>query len=240
MIDKNSPIPIYFQIEENIKRLIHEQSLQPGDSIPSEREFSDMFNVSRMTVRQAIQNLVSEGLLYREKGKGTFIAHQKIQQPLEGLTSFTEDMKKRGMTPGNRLLHFRKVQVKQSIAEKLKLELNEQVYEIERIRLADETPMAFETLYLPVSLLQDLPKEILHHSLYQYIEKLGLTIGNAQQIIEASTATEREANILGIEEEAPVLKIERQTFLKNGQPLEVVRSIYRSDRYQFVTNMKRI
>ncbi len=97
MIDKNSPIPIYYQLELQIRQFIESEQLQPGDILPSEREFTEKYNISRMTVRQAINNLVSEGLLYRQKGKGTFIAEQKFEQDLSGLTSFSEDMKNPGL-----------------------------------------------------------------------------------------------------------------------------------------------
>lgn len=96
MLDKQSPIPIYIQIEEQLKQQIQQGDFPVGTAIPSERELTERFDVSRMTVRQAITNLVNDGLLYREKGRGTFVASPKVEQPLNGLTSFTEDMVKRG------------------------------------------------------------------------------------------------------------------------------------------------
>ena len=93
MIKKDSHIPIYYQIETEIKKLAETKDLKPGDLIPSEREFAEKYEVSRMTVRQAINNLVNEGILIRQRGKGTFIAEPKIEQPLQGLTSFSEDMR---------------------------------------------------------------------------------------------------------------------------------------------------
>src|SRR5690625_792519 len=101
MIDKNSPLPIYYQLSEQIKRLIETEQLLPGDLLPSEREYAERYNISRMTVRQAISNLVTESLLYRKKGKGTFVAEKKFEQNLQGLTSFSEDMQLRGYTPSN-------------------------------------------------------------------------------------------------------------------------------------------
>src|SRR5699024_385163 len=100
MIDKNSPIPIYYQLEEHIKKLIQDGELTPGDMLPSEREYGERYSISRMTVRQAITNLVNGRILYRVKGKGTFVMEQKMEQDLQGLTSFTEDMKARGLKAG--------------------------------------------------------------------------------------------------------------------------------------------
>ena len=95
VIDKKSPLPLYYQVEEHIKQTIQSEELQPGDALPSERELSENFQISRMTVRQAITNLVNQGFLFREKGRGTFVSNQKFEQNLQGLTSFTEDMKAR-------------------------------------------------------------------------------------------------------------------------------------------------
>lgn len=105
-INKHSPVPIYHQIEEQLKAMIDKGELQPDMLLPSEREYSETFGISRMTVRQALSNLVSQGYLYRQKGKGTFVSKQKIKQPLQGLTSFSEDMKSRGRKPSSKLLRF--------------------------------------------------------------------------------------------------------------------------------------
>lgn len=108
MLDKESPVPMYVQIEEYLKLRMKQGEFSVGTAIPSERELTEMFEVSRMTVRQSITNLVTEGLLYREKGRGTFVAAPKVEQPLSGLTSFTEDMLSRGMEPGTQLISLKK------------------------------------------------------------------------------------------------------------------------------------
>ncbi|WGI63589.1 GntR family transcriptional regulator [Escherichia coli] len=108
-IDKQSPIPMYHQIMENLKKQIVDGTLAPATLIPSEREYADRFGISRMTVRQALSNLVNEGYLYRQKGKGTFVSRKKFEQPLQGLTSFTEDMRQRGLKASSQLIDFKKV-----------------------------------------------------------------------------------------------------------------------------------
>lgn len=240
MIDKNSPIPIYYQLEEEIKRLIEEGVLQPGDMIPSEREYSEKFNISRMTVRQAINNLVKDGYLVRHRGKGTFVAEEKLEQKLQGLTSFTEDMQARGLVPSTRLLEFSLTDPPVDVRNQLQLESAEKVYKMERVRLADGIPMALESSYVPQRILGEVGEEIVKQSLYQYIEHtLKLDIGQATQVLEASVARKRESEILEIKEGAPVLLMKRYTRLKNGQPFEVVKSIYRADRYKFIINIHR-
>src|SRR5699024_932590 len=133
MIDKNSPLPIYYQLSEQIKRLIQTEQLLPGDLLPSEREYAERHNISRMTVRQAISNLVTEGLLCRKKGKGTFVTEKKFEQNLQGLTSFSEDMQSRGYAPSNKLISFKLTQADQPIAKSLRLNAGEAVYEIKRV-----------------------------------------------------------------------------------------------------------
>ncbi|MDZ5474124.1 GntR family transcriptional regulator [Bacillus sp. 31A1R] len=240
MIDKNSPVPIYHQLEEQIKSQIENGSLEADELIPSEREYAERYQISRMTVRHAINNLVKDGFLHRQKGKGTYVSKQKVEQKLQGLTSFTEDMLERGMTPSSRLLSFEIIPASQPIAHRLGLKENTPVYEIRRIRLADHVPMAVETTYLPANLIKGLTEDIINQSLYKYIEeKLTLNISEASQEIEATSAKDHEVKHLQIEKGSPVLLILRTSYLEDGTPFELVRSAYRADRYKFVHTMKR-
>jgi GntR family transcriptional regulator len=240
VIDKNSPLPLYYQLEEHIKQTIESEELMPGDSLPSERELSESYQISRMTVRQAITNLVNKGYLFREKGKGTFVSNQKFEQNLQGLTSFTEDMKARKLVPGNKLLHFEIFPAEQDIKERLDLEEEELIYKIKRLRLANEEPIALETSYLPVKLIPGLTPEILEESLYTYIEdELHLNIGHATQTVEAALVNDEDIKHLKIKKGVPVLLIQRETFLENGTPLELVRSSYRADKYKFKIDIER-
>ncbi len=240
MIDKTSPIPIYHQLEEYIKSQIEIGELKPDEAIPSERVYADLFKISRMTIRQALTNLVNDGYLYRQKGKGTFVNQKKVEKSLQGMTSFTEDMKERGLTPGSRLVSFEIIPASRQIAEKLRLGEHTPVFEIKRVRLADDAPLALETTYLPANLVKGLTEEIINRSLYEYIEeKLSLTIHEATQEIEAAIAKEHELRLLGIDRGSPVLLIHRSSYLKDGTPFEYVKSAYRADRYKFVHSMQR-
>ena len=170
-IDKYSPFPIYYQIQEWVKQLIEDGEWKPGDKIPSENELCDKFEVSRMTIRQAINNLVEQGYLYRKRGIGTFVQLPKVEQKLQGMTGFTEDMISRGMNPSSQLLSFRLVPATAKIADRLRIQEGESVYEVRRIRLADDEPIAFETTYLSPALVKDINEEILQQSLYEHLEK---------------------------------------------------------------------
>ncbi|TYS61377.1 GntR family transcriptional regulator [Sutcliffiella horikoshii] len=240
MIDKTSPIPIYYQLESYIKNQIEAGFILPGENIPSEREYAENYGISRMTVRQAINSLVNEGLLYRKKGSGTFVSEKKIEQPLQGLTSFTEDMQKRGMSPTSKLIHFEVIPANSFIANELKISEYAPVYEIKRIRLADGEPMALETNYLSVNLVKGLTVEKVKASIYSYVEeKLGLRITHAEQLIESVRASDEHEKLLNIEKDHPMLYIQRNTFLHDGTPLELVKSVYRGDRYKFQIKMER-
>jgi GntR family transcriptional regulator len=240
MINKNSPIPIYHQLEEYIKQQIDSGLLKEEEAIPSEREYAEKFQISRMTVRQAINNLVLDGYLKRQKGRGTFVTKKKVEQELQGMTSFTEDMLSRGMQPSSKLLSFQIIPSDKKTALDLKITENALVYKIKRIRLADGEPMALETAFIPVDTVPGLTEENSNQSLYQYIEEnLSLSISEATQEIEASIAGSREAEAISIDEGEPILMIVRISYLQDGTPFELVKSSFRADRYRFIHTMKR-
>jgi GntR family transcriptional regulator len=240
MINKKSPIPIYYQLQELIKDLVDKGELKPGDLLPPEREYAEKFQISRMTVRQALTQLVHDGYLHRLQGKGTFVSERKIEQPLHRLRSFTEDMVARGLKPASQLLSFEIIPAPVQIASNLSIQEHGPVYEIKRIRLADNVPMAFETSYISANLAKGLTEQIVKQSVYAYLEEqLKLEIDHASQVIESSIANEVEANFLKINIGSPIMLIQQQTFLKDGAPIEYVRSSYRADRYKFMIQMKR-
>jgi GntR family transcriptional regulator len=239
-INKNSPLPIYYQLEKAIKELIEKKELVPGDVIPSEREFAEMYSISRMTVRQAINHLVNEGYLIRKRGKGTFVAERERAKAM-GLTSFLEDMKQRGLQPEAKVLEFKVLPAEPLSARKLQIEEYAPIYKVITIRSADQEPMAFETSYMPVSLMPTLTKETVEKSLYDYIENtLMLRIDRASQTLEAAAAKKKVAEMLEIEENDPVLLVKRVSYLEDGRPFEFVDSVYRGDRYQFCTELIRV
>jgi GntR family transcriptional regulator len=240
LLDKQSTVPMYVQIEEHLKLRILQGEFSVGIAIPSERELTEMFGVSRMTVRQSITNMVNSGLLYREKGRGTFVAASKVEQPLSGLTSFTEDMLSRGMIPSNILVSFDKIIPELDVANKLKLSEGQEVFLVKRIRYADDKPMAIEKTYLPVKLVPTLDKDALTGSLYAFIEKdEKMTISHAMQRMEAALVNEEDADFLQIDVPSAILIIERISYLTNDVPFEIVHSSYRADRYQFLSEIRR-
>ncbi|AEE97230.1 GntR family transcriptional regulator [Mahella australiensis] len=241
-IDKESPIPIYYQIKERMRALIEAGDLKPGMQVPSERELCDEYGVSRMTVRQAISELVKEGVLYRLRGKGTFVAEPKLDQPIMQLSSFSEDMHKRGMQAGAKTVDIKAVHEDIShVRRALRLEDEEPALKIERLRFADGVPMVFEVSYFSYRRFYALEKADLEHcSLYNILEQqFGAHPVSAKETLEAALADSYIASMLGIEEGAPVIMVIGVTYDEDDVPIEYVRSYYRGDRYKFYLELKR-
>lgn len=225
--------PIYIQIHNEIKKTIEAGTWSVGDRIPSERELSLKFGVSRMTLRQAIQTLVEEGILERHVGSGTFVSRQKVQEKMSGVTSFTELTKAQGKVPSSRTVSYLITTPSLSESEKLQLKEGQKVLRMERIRFADEVPICFEVATLPYDLIKDYEREQITSSLYHTLEENGLMTGRAQQTVTATCASERIADYLDIKRGSAILRLRQVTWLKNEQPFEYVRTQYVGDRFEF-------
>ncbi len=223
-----------------MRESIETGQLNPGSAL-SERTLCDRFGVSRMTARQALRALRDEGLLYSERGRGTFVAEPKFNVQTRQLLGFSEDMKQRGFTPSSRVLSFHRHLATAEIAEQLQLPAEQEVFEIVRLRLADKVPMAYETCFLPVRLCPNLkPPDIERGSLYKALEEnYGVSIEWADEVLAAAVATRQEAQLLALPARAPVLVVKRTVYADERTPIEVVRSVYRGDRYQAVIQLKR-
>ncbi|WP_010631268.1 GntR family transcriptional regulator [Sporolactobacillus vineae] len=241
MINRRSPVPVYFQIEQYIEELIDAKGMKEGDRIPSEKAFTDQFHVSRMTVRQAITNLVHKGILVRSQGRGTFVSgRRKLEKPLNILNGFTQDTIGRGLKPTSKILGFRQIKAPEKVAGKLLLKGDDEVVEVRRVRFADACPVALETTYVPSVLFPGFTVAQADRSLYDYVEKTcGKTIDYADQTVEAAQVTTGEARVLDVPRRSPVLLIERVSTLIDGIPFELTRSLYRADRYKFVVHLPR-
>lgn len=228
-------LPRYREIARELKEQIKLGQYKQNQSIPSEPELAKLYDVSRMTARQAINELVYEGVLYRIKGKGTFVSQQKYEKSIHGLTSFSEDMIRKGFKPSSRLISQTIILANELIANKLQITKGQEVIELKRVRMADEEPMALEIVYLPVQIIKTLPDNIGTISLYDYIEQeLGLLIDYSIQEIEAILTEEPISTHLEVEAGIPCLLICLQSYLKSGQIFEYVESYYRADRYKFI------
>ncbi|KRK90115.1 GntR family transcriptional regulator [Lentilactobacillus sunkii] len=227
-------LPIYIQIHNEIKRNIEANKWKIGDRIPSERELSTDFGVSRMTLRQAIQTLVDEGILERRVGSGTFVANQKVQEKMSGVTGFTDLMLAQGKKPSSKTISYHTMEPSLSEMEKLNITQDQSVLRMERIRYGDEVPICFEVATVPENIIEGLEKAEVTSSLYRTLEqKKDLRIGKAQQTVSAMLASERIAEYLNIKRGDAILRLRQITSLQDGRPFEYVRTQYVGDRFEF-------
>jgi GntR family transcriptional regulator len=240
-IYRHSPVPRYHQLKEILREKIRSGEWKPGDIIPSERELSETYGISRMTTRQAITDLVNEGVFYREQGKGTFVTRHKITQQLMRLTGFTEDISARGQHPSTKVLSAQMLPATESIAEKLHVDIGQPVFCIQRLRLADGEPLAIELSHIHFKGCEKLLEDDLeHNSLYKLLEsKYGVPLMEAEQELEAGLAGAEEAQLLKIPIGSAVLYTRRVTFTDRYQPIEYAKSVYCGNKYIFYTHLKR-
>lgn len=239
-LEREAPDPLYLQLKESLEAEIRAGHYRAHTRLPSERELSDQFQVSRMTARQALLELARNGVIYTRVGKGTFVAEPKIDQQLVALTGFTQDMRMRGGRPNSAVLESGVLPATSEQAAVLGLLPGARVIKLARLRLADDMPLAIETAYLPVDLC---PGLLLHdfsvESLYQVLQSdYGLKLVSAEQTIEAALADPREAEALELALPAAVLRIKRLTYAASGAPVEYVLSVYRGDRYEFRSTLQ--
>lgn len=211
-----------------------------GQAIPSERQLSADLGVSRLTLRAALDDLVREGYLVRRRGSGTFVQQPKIAQELT-MTSFSEDMRRRGMRPGSRTLSLTTTLAGARLGRLLHVSPSESIVVAKRLRLADGESMAIETLHVRESLVPGLEKKDLEQtSFYELLEtRYGVTIASGIQTIEPTVTGEEESSALGVPLHSPAFLFERTSFAENGETVEFVLSIYRGDRYRLVTELNR-
>lgn len=235
-----SPVggPLYMQLKRMIEAAVAAGALKPGAALPAEREIAALTELSRVTVRKAVQDLVREGLLIQRHGSGTFVAPRigRVEQSLSNLTSFTEDMASRGVA-------VRSVWLDRGIYAPspeefivLGLSASERVSRIARLRIGNDEPLAIERASLSTAALPD--PVIVETSLYAALETTGYRPVRAIQRISAALLGERDAGLLGVEPGAASLRIERTSYLATGKVVEFTRSIYRADAYDFVAELR--
>ena len=232
LIDKKSPIPVYFQLKNIILKKIESGEYRIGSPIPSERDLCEAFSISRMTVRQALNQLVNEGVLYREKGKGTFVSKPKIEE--RNLMSFSDIVKQKGLVPSSRILRFEKCNADREIKEMLGLKDEDMVYELKRLRLANNVPIGIEETYIPERLCPGLEKYDLTDSLYKIIRnEYSYDISYVDNVIESSKPTKEEKKLLNIRNNIPVLKTTSINYITQNMKFIFERAVYRSDEYKY-------
>jgi GntR family transcriptional regulator len=240
-LDKNSPVPLYYQLRSALHDQIKRGDWKPHQQLPTEDELALGHGVSKATVRQALRDLAQAGLVRREQGRGTFVADAKVQFGPSHLTSFTEEMRDFGMRSSSKVLDRRIVPADSILASRLQVAEGADLYRLERLRLAGEETMGLQTVHLAAAIapgLIDIDFET--QSLYETLAtRYGLLPDHASQSHFAIALDARQAAQLRVAPGAPALGGERLTFLHDGRPLEVTHSVMRGDRYQIQLNLVR-
>ena len=239
-IDRTSGLPLYLQIAEQLRARIVAGSLRPGDALPTEFDLKDQYGVSRATVRQALDTLEREGLIYREQGRGTFVAHPAVEQALTRVVSFTEDMRSRGFAPGTRVLSAELRPATGELADRLGVQTGDELARIERLRLADGEPMSVEVSHLvhracPGILQHDYANQPLREMLERDYD---VRIASASQSIQAINASRELADVLGVKRGAALLFIERVSHSQYAVPIELLQIYHRGDRYVLYNELR--
>ena len=230
-------LTIYNWLSDQIKNKV----FKPGDKIPNETELAEMFHVHRMTVRHAIDKLVSSHMLIRTRGKGTFLLSDKepiLTKSLEGISSYYDDIVKLGMTPRYKTLESKIMEQHDSIGEKLGLDIGEPVVYLKRLMLANDIPMVIEICYLPEKFFSDILDRNLNTILYKLIrEEYGMKLMHSSQEIGAILPDEQDRKILKISNTCACIWVEGIVYNELGQAVEYTKSIYRGDKYKFKCNI---
>ena len=227
--------PLYDQLVDILTEKI-EHEYRPGDLLPSERELSKYYGLSRTTVRLALQELERLGLVVRQHGRGTFVADRSVQATnLSQAYSFTDQMREMGRDPSTTILEFVEIDADKNLAEKMRVRMGDKLFKIERLRCADGMPMMVERTYMPVRKFMSLKRPMLEHaSLYTVIEQVfHEKIRVAEEEFFASIARPADAHLLGIGEGAPVLDLVRTTYDVGNEIIEYTLSVARADQFKY-------
>ncbi len=236
----NSPIPVYLRIEQDIRALIDSGALRAGDRIPTEDELCGRYGVARMTVRHGLSRLVAAGILVRRRGIGTFVASPKIERVGNRLLGFEEDARAHGVRPHTEVLRAEWTPVAGEEAGLLQMGSDEQAFRVDRLRHADGEPIALNTILLPPATGRAVQHLDFNRSLYALAaEVLGQPVAYADQRVEAVTADAGQSALLGTDEGAALLRIQRVTYLRDGRLLGLTRTHYRGDRYFIALRVER-
>jgi len=228
-----TPIPLYYRIYLDLKQKITDQEWKPGDELPSETELKLRYGCARQTIRRALDELVQDGIIVRKHGVGTFVAESQIVQPIGRIYSTSESIRARGETPKTVVISLEAIPA-EPFAKRLQLPDHvTSVYKLKRLRLANNTPLALMTTYIPTDLVPGFGEHVRKiESLYQIFEwEYGFRLSHANEVICASKLTAEDAKLLHCRPDDPALQVERTTYLDNGRVVEFMHELFRYDRF---------
>ncbi|MEI3612778.1 GntR family transcriptional regulator [Pseudogracilibacillus sp. SO30301A] len=240
LIDRDNRLPLYIQLKDLIIEKIENGEWKRGEVLPTEMELQKTLEVSRTTVRQALTELVFEGILERKQGKGTYVADEKYKPTRPGITGFTKDIEMEGHTT-NSIVITEKMVTDANVARQLNINPERKILRLERIRLVNGIPIGYHDTFLNIDLTPKINLKkynFASESLYSALESEGVIIGDSAETLEAAIPSQKHTEILKIDNQTPVLKINRVARLENGIAYEFSKMVYRSDKYKYSINLK--
>ena len=235
-LDRNSPVPLYFQLSQELERAIREGDIKPGEHIETEVELATRLGLSRPTVRQAVQDLVNKGLLVRRRGVGTQVVHAQMRRSVE-LTSLFDDLSEAAHTPSTTVLSLTMKAADARLAGELRIAEGEQVLHLRRLRLMDGEPLAIMSNWIPANIFSTTRDELESTGLYEAMRRRGINVRVAHQRIGATVAAAADARLLKTKSGAALLVMERTAFDDAGRVIETSSHQYRADSYSFETTL---
>jgi DNA-binding GntR family transcriptional regulator len=235
-VNRSSPVPLYFQVAEQIESAIHDGHLRPGDRITNEVALADQLGLSRPTMRQAIQTLVDKGLLVRKRGVGTQVVNAPIRRTVE-LTSLYDDLARSGLRPTTQVLGLDLVDPDERVTEVLNLRADEKVWRLRRLRTAKDEPLALMCNLVPESVADLSQVDLATTGLYEHFRSRAINLRVAHQMIGARVVDAAEAKLLGGRRGDPVLTMQRTSYDDQGRAVEHGNHLYRPDRYAYETTL---
>lgn len=239
MLERSGPAPLYHQIKSSLLRDIEAGRYKPDEQLPTEDALSAHFQVSKITIRQALRELSSLGYVRREQGRGTFVQRPPVELGPRELTSFTDEMRRHGMAASSRVLDRGSISASAALAAILAIAPGDSVYRLRRLRLANAEPMGVQTAFIPLSLVPGIEDEALTGvSLYDLLrDRFGLSPARARETHRAVLVDSDSAALLRVPPGTPAMAAERIAHLADGRPLEYVESLMRGDRYKIVLDL---
>jgi GntR family transcriptional regulator len=233
-VSRSSRLPLYHQVELDMRRRVEAGQWRAGDRIPSESELCDHYGASRITIRRAISELAADGLLVRFPGRGTFVREPTFTAAPRGLTSFTQEMASLGLRASAKVIDVRRQPVPPDVADRLGLSNRDHVVVLTRLRTGDGKPMGVQTAYLPAELVPGLEQaELGDRSLYTFLaEEYGVQPAEAEEVFEVGPIRGPDAGLLDVRAGTCGFHVERLTVDADSHPIEYVRSVIRGDRYR--------
>lgn len=235
-LDRSSPVPLYFQMSEQLEAAIADGTLRPGDRIDTEIDIAERYGLSRPTVRQAIQELVNKGLLVRRRGVGTQVVHAQVRRQL-GLTSLFDDLSRGEHRPSTEVLDCSEVPADSTVSAALQVAPDSLVLHLTRVRFQGKEPLALMQNWIPCHLLPPNPDAFRRSGLYELLRAAGVHLHIAHQRIGARAASAEEARLLDVRKGSPLLTMTRTAFDNSGVPVEHGTHAYRADAYTFETTL---